>query len=150
MKVIFTSYQSVMFIHGGPHVALIETKRYLEKMGIEVVNLDMWDKKETVFNCDLIQLFGANVGNFHLAKNLKERNIKFVVMPIFYSRHSANVIRSVNTVYRGVHKIVRGVWWDWHFPRDICHWAEAVMPNTMAEADLIEKGLAVPKEKVTA
>jgi glycosyltransferase involved in cell wall biosynthesis len=148
MKVIFACYQSAMFIHGGPYVALVETKRHLEKLGIEVTNFDMWGKKETIFNCDLIQLFGANLGNFHLARNLKERKIKFVVMPVFYTRHSAGVIHSVNAIYRSARRIVRGVWWDWHFPCDICHWAEAVMPNTMAEARLIEKGLGVPKEKI--
>lgn len=148
MKVIFACYQSVMFIHGGPHVALVETKRHLEKLGIEVVNFDMWGKKGAILNCDLIQLFGANLGNYQFARNLKERKIRFVVMPIFYSRHSAGVIRSVNAMYRGMRRVARGVWWEWHFPYDICHWAEMVMPNTMAEASLIEKGLCVPKEKI--
>ncbi len=148
MKINFACYQSVMFVHGGPHVAIVETKAHLRRMGVEIGYFDMWDEKEKVLDCDLIQLFGANLGNFHLARDLKNRNIKFAVMPIFYSRHSAGLIRSANVLYRGMRKMIRGIWWDWHFPRDICHWAEAVMPNTMAEARLIEKGLCVPKEKI--
>ncbi len=148
MKIQFACYQSVMFVHGGPHVAIIETKAHLEQMGVKVEYFNMWDKKESILDCDLIQLFGANLGNFHLARDLKSRNTKFAVMPVFYSRHSAGVIRSANALYRGMRKMIRGIWWDWHFPRDICQWAEAVMPNTIAEANLIEKGLCVPKEKI--
>ena len=148
MKINFACYQSVMFVHGGPHVAIVETKAHLRRMGVEVGYFDMWGEKESTLDCDLIQLFGANLGNFHLARDLKNRNVKFAVMPIFYSRHSAGLIRSTNAIYRGVRSLVRGVWWDWHFPRDICYWAEAVMPNTIAEAHLIEKGLCVPKEKI--
>jgi glycosyltransferase involved in cell wall biosynthesis len=148
MKINFACYQSVMFVHGGPHVAIVETKAHLERMGVEIGYFNMWDKKEKVLDCDLIQLFGANLGNYHLSRDLKKRNIKFVVMPIFYTRHSANLIRSVNAVYRVARRMVRGIWWDWQFSQDICNWAELVMPNTMAEANLIEKGLCVPKNKI--
>ena len=148
MKIKFASYQSVMLIHGGPHVKIIETKKHLEKLGVEVEFFCMWEAAEKITDCDLVHLFGAGIGLFHFARSLMERDIKYVVNPIFYTRHSANTIKRICTLDNFSKKFMRGFWWDYCLTRDICQWAELALPNTIAEGNLISEGMGIPQNKI--
>jgi hypothetical protein len=88
MKICFACYQSVMLIRGGPHVKILQTKKHLEKLGVNVKLFNMWESAEKISDCDLFHLFSANLGVYHIARSLWERKIKFVVNPIFYTRRS--------------------------------------------------------------
>jgi glycosyltransferase involved in cell wall biosynthesis len=43
---------------------------------------------------------------------------------------------------------MRGFWWDYCFTRDICQWAERVLPNTIAEGNLISDGMGISQNKI--
>jgi glycosyltransferase involved in cell wall biosynthesis len=148
MKIKIASYQSVMLIRGGPHVKITETKRHLEMMGVEVELFNMWEPAEKMIDCDLVYLFGANIGDYHFARSLMERNVRFVVNPIFYTRHSARTIKTICSIDNFSRKLLRGFWWEYGFTRDICEWAELVLPNTDAEGNLISMGMGIPPEKI--
>ena len=148
MNIRFACYQPVMLIRGGPHVKIIQTKAHLEKLGINVFYFDMWDTAKKILDCDLFHLFSANLGVYSLAKSLKERDVPFVVNPIFFTRRSPFVVRTVCRMDRWTRRVVRGLWWDYGFVRDICAWAERVLPNTAAEGQLIAEGLGIPNEKI--
>jgi glycosyltransferase involved in cell wall biosynthesis len=148
MKIKIASYQSVMMIRGGPHVKITETKRHLEELSVQVELFNMWEPAEKMINCDLVYLFGANIGDYHFARSLMERNVRFVVNPIFYTRHSARTIKAICSIDKFSKKLMRGFWWEYCFTRDICQWAEHVLPNTRAEGDLIAKGMAIQPQKI--
>ena len=147
MKIIFATHEGVPLYRGGPYIKMIETKKQLESRGIETCYFDMWKANEQLADCDLVHLFGANFAVYNLARNLKSRNIKFVVNPIFYTRRSPAFVRQITRIDKLTRKYFRGLWWDYGFTREICEWAEMVLPNTIAEGDIIADGMGVPKSK---
>lgn len=148
MKIKIASYQSVMLIRGGPYVKIAELKKHLEKLGVGVELFNMWEPAEKMIDCDLVYLFGANIGVYHFARGLMERKVRFVVNPIFYTRQSPRAIKTICSIDKLSRKFLRGFWWEYGFTRDICQWAELVLPNTDAEGKLISEGMSIPPEKI--
>src|ERR1043165_829019 len=74
MNVCLTSYQSVMMLKGGPRTQILQTKRCLEQLGVNVSLFASWEEfgKERF---DLIHLFGANIGTYHFARELHKIGI---------------------------------------------------------------------------
>jgi len=148
MKVCFASYQAVMMLRGGPRTQLFQTKRCLEHAGVNVSLFDSWQelKREDV---DVVHIFGANLGTFHLARILHQQGIPFVVTPIFYTRRGMGTVRMSLAVDRFIRKFVRGIWTDYAMVADICRWAKAVLPNTTEESLLYSEGFGISPERIT-
>ena len=146
MNVYFASYQSVMLLKGGPKTQIIQTKKELEKLGVNVNFFETW-KELNKEKCDLFHLFGANIGTYHLAREIHKTGIPMVVTPIFFSLHSTKFLRTALYADKFVRKVFHGLWMDYGFLHDICNWAEAVLPNTECELKLLEEGLSIPIEK---
>jgi glycosyltransferase involved in cell wall biosynthesis len=147
MKVFLATYQSVMMLKGGPRTQVLETKTALEKLGVEVQLFDMWQTLKKG-DCDILHIFGSGISTYHFAREVAKLGIKLVVSPIFFSRHSSEYIKRVLWFDKIVLKNIRGVWTDYGFVSEMCKWANAVLPNTKKEAELIELGLVVQKEKI--
>jgi glycosyltransferase involved in cell wall biosynthesis len=147
MKVFLATYQSVMMLKGGPRTQILETKAALEKFGVEVQLFDMWQTLKPG-DCDIIHIFGSGISTYHFAREVSKLGIKLVVSPIFFTRHSPQYIRRVLWFDKTVLKRLRGVWTDYGFVSEICRWADAILPNTKKEAELIETGLGISKEKI--
>ena len=147
MRVCLATYQSVMLLKGGPRTQIFQMKRTLEKCGVEVTLFDSWGEVQPK-EIDLVHLFGANLGTYHLAREIRKLGIPMVVTPIFFTRHSWPVIRAVVTLDRTVRKLAPGTWTDYSIAAEICSWARIVLPNTRREAHLIEWGLGIPSERV--
>ena len=148
MNVCLATYQSAVLIRGGPRTQIFETKKCLEELGVRVSLFESWEefRKEKI---DLIHFFGANIGSYHLAREIHRLGVPMVVTPIFFSRHSQLFLRAVVAADSIVRRAARGTWTDFGLVAEICRWAKAVLPNTADEARLIVKGLGIPEEKVT-
>jgi glycosyltransferase involved in cell wall biosynthesis len=44
--------------------------------------------------------------------------------------------------------VAKGAWLDYGFLADLCKWSKLIIPNTHKEAELIERGLSINKDKV--
>ncbi|MCK4338867.1 MAG: glycosyltransferase [Candidatus Cloacimonetes bacterium] len=148
MKIILASYQSIMLIRGGPSYKIVETKKCLEKSGIDVNYFDAFDKNLDLLKADLVHLFAANVATYSLAKNLKHYGIKFVVNPIFFSKHSPTLLKIYQNFEKPFHRLFKRTYSDYSISRQICECAELVLPNTRAEANLISKGLGINPSRI--
>ena len=148
MKIILASYQSIMLIRGGPSYELVEIKKELNKLGVDAQYFNPWDVDLDVMNADLVHLFAANIATYSLAKNLKHYGIKFVINPIFFSRHSPTLLRIYQNFEKPFHKLFKRTYSDYSIPKQICEWSEMVLPNTKAEAQLISKGLGINSKKI--
>ncbi|MBI1806537.1 MAG: glycosyltransferase family 4 protein [Ignavibacteria bacterium] len=148
VNVCLATYQSISLLKGGPRTQMDQTKRCLETLGARVLLFETWGEfqKEKI---DLVHLFGAHIGTYHLAREIHKVGIPIVVTPIFYSRHSPLYLRTVLGLDRTAHKLVKGLWTDYGLVAEICSWAKVVLPNTQKEARLLNKGLGVPMEKIT-
>ncbi len=148
MKIILASYQSIMLIRGGPSYELVEIKKELNKLGVDAQYFNPWDVNLDVLNADLVHLFAANIATYSLAKNLKHYGIKFVVNPIFFSKHSPTLLRTYQSIEKPFHLLFKRTYSDYSIPKQICECAEMVLPNTEAEAQLISKGLGINSSKI--
>ncbi|MFQ6675529.1 MAG: glycosyltransferase [Fidelibacterota bacterium] len=149
MKVTLASYHTVMHRHGGPKTQILQTMRYLKDRGVDVRLMDMWNGGDTWPDCDLFHLFASNLGVYDLARYLASHGVKYVVSPIFFTRRSPVTIRLVRTAGRLAKKAARGLWSDYGFAADICHWAHHCLPNSSEERNLVTRGLGVPPHRVT-
>ncbi len=147
MNVCLATYQSIMLLQGGPRTQIFRTKEGLEEHGIGVRLYASWEefRREDV---DLVHLFGAHLGTYHLAREIHKLNIPLVVTPIFFSRHSPLFLRAASAADRAVRHLVRGHWTDYGMLSEICSWADAVLPNTRREGELLRRGLGVRRERI--
>ncbi len=148
MKVCVAGYQSVSILHGGPNTQIRGTAEHLRRHGVRVSYFDPW-KPFGKSTFDLVHLFAANLGTFHLARELHTLGVPMVVSPIIYSRHSPAAIRLFLGATRIMQKAAKGVWSDYIFASEICRWADRVVPNSLAEAEIVVRGLGAEAAHVT-
>jgi glycosyltransferase involved in cell wall biosynthesis len=141
-------YQSVSIIHGGPRIQILRTKEELDKLGVDVALFEPW-RPFSRSSSDLFHLFSANIGTFHLARNVENLGLPMVTSPIFFTQHSPNFMRSALFVEHALQRIRPGVWTDYGCTQQICKWSRCVLPNTSEESRLIEQGLGVPPERIS-
>jgi glycosyltransferase involved in cell wall biosynthesis len=147
MNVVFAGYQAVSILHGGPNTQLRNTMRFVSGYGVTPSFFDSWTrlKKE---ECDIVHVFAANIGTYHLAREIHALGIPLVVSPIIYSLHSTPFVRSFLGATRLLQKLGKGIWSDYALAADVCLWAARVLPNTQAEAALVIEGLGIDATKV--
>ncbi len=149
MEITLASYHTVMLRHGGPKTQILQTKKHLEKMGIQVRLLDFWDSRDEILKTDIFHLFGASHGMYDLAGYLHSHDIPYVLSPIYFTRRSAGTVRKAVTLTKAAGQAVRGFMSVSSIMNDICNWAIHIVPNTSAEAELIRDSFGIPEEKIT-
>jgi glycosyltransferase involved in cell wall biosynthesis len=148
MRIFLASYQSLMLNRGGPTYKVLHLKKALEKLQVDVNLFDMWDFDLKLEKDDLVHIFNAGISTYSLAKNLTAYGAKYVVNPIFFSNHSASVLRSYQRLDNFFRKLLIRSHSDYSLSKAICDGAEKVLPNTIAEGELLNKGLWVNKNKI--
>jgi glycosyltransferase involved in cell wall biosynthesis len=148
MKVSVAGYQAISILRGGPNTQIRETARHLPASGVEVSFFDPW-RPFGAGDADLVHIFAANLGTYHLAREIHALGIPLVVSPIIYSSHSHSFVRTSLAATRLAQRAGRGIWSDYAFAADICSWAKHLVPNTQREADLVAEGLGISREKIT-
>lgn len=148
MTIHMATYQAVSILHGGPRTQITETARHLQERGMDVRFFDTWSAFRPAAG-DIVHIFSANIGTYHLAREIRAIGVPLVVSPITYSRHSTGFVRRALRVSRLMQKAGPGIWSDYALCADICSWAARILPNTSAEADLIVDGYGMPRERVT-
>jgi glycosyltransferase involved in cell wall biosynthesis len=148
MKVTVAGYQAISILHGGPNTQLRNTVAHLKEHGVEARFFDPWApfRKE---ECDLFHLFAANIGTYHLAREIHGLGVPLAVSPIIYSLHSTAYIRKILGATRLLQKAGKGIWSDYALCADICSWAGRVLPNSHAEGTMVAKGLGVPAGRIS-
>jgi len=141
-------YQALSILRGGPLTQIRETVNGLRERGLEIRLFDPWNPAPFAAG-DIFHLFAANIGTYHLAREIYALNVPLVVSPITYSRHSARFLWVGLALSRVMQKFGPGIWSDYALCADICSWAAKLLPNTLAEAELLHKGYGLPQQKIT-
>ena len=105
MKILFCSYQSISFMRGGPTYKIKSLKENLEKLSVDVDLFNQWNNN-SIEDYDLVHIFNAHSGTYHFVKSLQNNNIKYIINPIFYSKHSKNTIRCYLNIQAQIKKIL--------------------------------------------
>ena len=148
MNVTVAGYQAVSILHGGPSTQIRNTAKHLGKQGVEVRYFDPWTpfkKGDT----DLVHIFAANIGTYHLAREIHALGVPLVVSPIVYSLHSAAFVRRSLRWGRLLQRAGKGIWFDYGITADVCAWAARVLPNTVAEGKLVSDGMGVDPSRIS-
>jgi glycosyltransferase involved in cell wall biosynthesis len=148
MRVLFASNQAASVMRGGVLTQALQTKNALENLGVEVVFFDAWREFQPN-EFDLVHIFTANMATYHLARAFKAHNLPIVVSPVFFTRRSARVTRSVIGVDKFISRFFRGFWTDYGLISEMCQWAEALLPNTTDEARIFEDAFRIAPHKIT-
>jgi glycosyltransferase involved in cell wall biosynthesis len=148
MKVTMASYQAVSILKGGPLTQLRRTAEHLKMQGVEVSFLPQWEEFRADEQ-DIVHVFAAGLGTYHLVRELHALGAATVVSPIMFSTHTAGFIRRGLRMTRLMQRAWPGLWTDYGMMADICRWARHIVPNSHAEADLVSRGLGVPPSKLT-
>ena len=148
MKVVMAGYQAISILHGGPNTQLRKTADFLPAYGVEVELFDPWSPFKHG-SCDLFHIFAANIGTYHLAREIHVLGVPLVVSPIVYSGHSSGFVRTALKAGRLLQRAGHGIWSDYLLTADICSWASRLLPNSAAEADLVRYGLGADPARIT-
>jgi glycosyltransferase involved in cell wall biosynthesis len=140
-------YQALSILRGGPRTQILQTTGALQEMGLDVRLFDPWNPPRFAPG-DLFHLFAANIGTYHLGREIHAVGMPLVVSPITFSRHSPQFIRAALKATRLAQKVGSGIWSDYALCADLCSWAARVLPNTRAESALVQRSYDVPVEKL--
>lgn len=146
MNVLIASLPSISMVQGGPRTQVMETVRHFPA-DIRVEFFDPW-KDHDLPSIDLVHLFSAGLPTYEIAIRMSHFGIPLVVSPIFYTSHSPVFIRTVRMIERMTNRLGRGVWTDYGLAGHICRLSKRCLPNSHAEARLVERGLGVPSGKI--
>jgi len=142
VKILFCSYQSISFMKGGPTYKILMLKKHLEKFNIIIDLFNQWEV-DSVKNYDIVHIFNAHSGVYHFAQSLKLNNIKYIVNPIFFSKHSPMKIRLYLYFLNKISNFLNGTISEISIVKEVCKNAELIMPNTIEEENIIKKGLGL-------
>jgi len=145
LKIIFGSFQAITILEGGVKTQVLALKTELEKLGHEILLFDAWEQT-SLKDIDLVHLFCAHVGTYHLAQSLSALSVKIVLTPVIYSRHSTRFIRSFLPFTKILRKL--GSFHPYQIAQELCSTAKIVAPNTKKECDLIQYGFKIPGSKI--
>ncbi len=147
MKVHVASYQAVSILRGGPNTQIRNTMKHMAGHGVDVTLFNPWSPF-TAHDCDLFHLFAANIGTYHLAREIRALGVPFVVSPIIFSNHSPAFLKKSLALNGIMKKVSGGLWSDYGMTAEICSWSKKVLPNTQDEADLLHSGLGVLRSNI--
>jgi len=146
MKILFGSYSAISVLGGGTKVQMDSLKRYLEKIGHQIVIFNP-EQNYNLKEYDLFHLFGAHLGTYHFGRSMHNLGMKMIVTPVFYSRRNQNQLRWLTNLAKGF-RFLGGVWTEHLFTQELCDMAKTVTPNTRQEANLLVNGLRVSNDKI--
>lgn len=148
MKVCMIAQHSVTMVGGGPRVQALQTARHLADFGVETTFFNPWEHyAPEAF--DLAHVFGANMMTHDIALRLRQFGWRFAVSSIFYTMRSPGTMRLVRAAERLAGRLGAGVWTDYGLTARVCGYADAVFPNTEAEAEQLAAGLGVDRGRIT-
>lgn len=148
MKVGYIAPASILAVNGGLRTQALQTIFHVQKEGIKTVKLTPWDDLDSA-KVDLVHIFGASVENSGIIEQLASQKIPMVISPVFYANRSAEFINRTIRFEKLFSHFGQGIRSDFTIKARLCDLADHILPNTLAEAHLIEKGFTIASDKIT-
>ncbi|OGT43030.1 MAG: hypothetical protein A3F13_07495 [Gammaproteobacteria bacterium RIFCSPHIGHO2_12_FULL_40_19] len=126
MKILFFTYPVAFVTPGGGEIQLLETRKALQALGVQVDLYDMWHPN--IADYDVIHLFSVQAGVRQLQMQAKERGIKIVNSPIMWIPKGAGHYDMYN-----LYGVIAN--------------SDLILPNSMAEKNAFVDFYDLPAEK---
>lgn len=143
MRILFIATPDVVIDKGGLYTQVTNSKKYLEKLGVEVDLYDIWQPLKEDY--DLIHIFRADISLYDTVKRLKQKGMKIVVSPVFASTHNLLTLRAINLLNEFLKNFK--VFTLHLFVKEIMELANIILPNTDEEVKALSYGFGIPKTK---
>ncbi len=145
MKVGFIAPLGIALVNGGVRTQALQTAASLKNLGLDIEFISPWTKKVDV---DLMHIFVAGPDTFGVISRCSELGIKTALSPVFFSNRSSATIASSLKAEKVFGKVGSGIRSDFGIKAQVCKIADIILPNTSAEAELIEKGFGIDPSKI--
>ena len=145
MKVGFVAPLGIVLVNGGVRTQALQTASALNKLGVEVEFISPWQEGIEV---DLVHIFVAGPDTIGIISRCLELGIKTLLSPVFFSNRSAASISFSLKAEKVLSKIGSGIRSDFGIKAEACSIADFILPNTNAEAELIEKGFGISPSRI--
>lgn len=149
-SVYFYVYPSAFQNPGGGEILLIKTKKYLEKLGVEVRLFNLWsDKFKTG---DLLHVFGSVKEALGLMETAKSKGVRIVISPIvWYNWQSSFQVpyKVKERVFCILRQTVKSI-----LPfapsarKTMMQISDIVLAGSQMEADQIRRYFLIPKQRI--
>ncbi len=147
MNILYGAQPAVAIKKGGLYIQLLKTKEHMEKCGFHIDLNDPW-RDPLPEDYYLFHLFGANFSTNILGTLMKDKDIPLIVTPVFFSKHSAGILRMVNRSNSLLFKAFK-VSTPHIYTKELLDRADKILPNTPRECELITHGFGIREEKVS-
>lgn len=147
LNILMVAPLSVGAVNGGVRMQSRQTAAHLESMGVKVTLYNPWESYD-LDKFDLAHLFIAGLETSGIAEHISDSACKLVVSPVFYTQKSATTIKRYLSIESIGRKLFNGFISDLSIKKRVCRLADLILPNTEAEAHLIQEGFRVKKNKL--
>jgi glycosyltransferase involved in cell wall biosynthesis len=147
MKVALLTHLASSVLRGGPRIQLEQTAIELKRRGVDVLQIT-GENQIAQGDVDLVHIFGAGMGTYHIARALHLQSIPMVLSPIYITRRSPLQVRTVRRADRVMRRLFPGFWTDYGMIADMCSWSRICAPNTDAEGEIFRKAFDVPVDRI--
>jgi glycosyltransferase involved in cell wall biosynthesis len=162
MRVLFQSRRDAFDCYGGDTTQMMQTKKYLEKLGAEVfVDLSL-DPDLSQMSFDLVHIFNIQNADYALIqlKNAKKYNLPVVLSTIYWDMNNGKVSSSVKSIFRNFYRSIPYSFLK-HIPlysktstgrrryrydkmSDMLAMADLLLPNSVAESEQLALHFLMP------
>ena len=148
MNVVLAGYQAISILHGGPNTQLRNTAKHLSQFGVTgtIFRSVVTVRPRRVRSLSPLRRKCRHVSSCP-GDSCAEPSaccLADCLQPSFSGLHP-NAIR----IGRLLQKPGLGLWTDYLFTADIVRWANAILPNSRAEGDLVAKGFGARPETIS-
>lgn len=147
LKILTITPLSAGVVNGGVRTQSFQTVKYLDRPGVHIDLFNPWEPVKPD-QYDIIHVFLAGNETLSIARQLSSANTKLVISPVFYTRRGYSAIKAAIRFEKVFQPFVKGIFTDYGIKAEICQSADAILPNTSAEANLIEEGFRISKDKI--
>ncbi|MGF1671160.1 MAG: glycosyltransferase [Balneolaceae bacterium] len=147
LNVLAITPLSVGIVNGGGRTQSFQTIKHLKRIGVHVDLFNPWNPVNPD-EYDIVHLFLAGNETLSAARKFSECKAKLVVSPVFFTQRGESSIKAALRFEKLFKPVVRGVFTDYGIKSKICRYADAILPNTKAEARLIENGFGIDSSKI--
>jgi glycosyltransferase involved in cell wall biosynthesis len=137
---------------GGQEVQMLQTKKYLQSLGVEVKLYDKFSDKISDF--DIYHLFGSNsFENINMVNYIKRIGLKFVLSPVYWDPYEMSIMTETSRVKsllnRPKYYIKKNIKLDLINPTTFyLNEADSILPNSILEAEHLIGRFKVDQQKI--
>ena len=135
MKIGFVPAAPFFLIYGGGETQLIHPYQILCERGVDVVQVDYFDKE---IKYDVLHFFGLHYGNYRFMSMAKKAGIKIVLEPISYATKK----QKLGKAFHALNKFIK-LPTTQHLHSEMLLLADYVIPNSYEELSYLKNYFGV-------